>query len=175
MQNEVGKKFTWESLGDIETGRGNLGLEMPVMVYRLLQYTMMDVISHDAGIEKANKYFYAAGYVAGTEFSKHALDLTLEFNAFIVHLQEVLKELKVGILRMEFFDPETGDIVLTVGEDLDCSGLPVTDENICIYDEGFISGILEQYTGKKYEVKEVDCWGTGDRVCRFEGKQANSR
>jgi predicted hydrocarbon binding protein len=59
--------------------------------------------------------------------------------------------------------------VLTVGQDLDCSGLPVTNETVCNYDEGFIAGILEAYTGKKYEVREVDCWANGDRVCRFNG------
>jgi len=69
---------------------------------------------------------------------------------------------------MEAFDPENGNITLTVAEDLDCSGLPITNENVCVYDEGFIAGILEAYTGSKYHVREVDCWATGDRVCRFK-------
>ena len=47
--------------------------------------------------------------------------------------------------------------------------LPVTNETVCNYDEGFIAGILEAYTGKKYDVREVDCWASGDRVCRFSG------
>ena len=97
------------------------------------------------------------------------LNLSLDFDNFIASLQKTLQELKIGILRMEAFDPDTGNIVLTVGQDLDCSGLPVTNENVCNYDEGFISGILESYTGKKYEVREVDCWANGDRVCRFNG------
>ena len=69
---------------------------------------------------------------------------------------------------MEKFDAETGDAVLTVGEDLDCSGLPVTGETVCNYDEGFLAGILKVYTKKDYVVTEVDCWATGSRVCRFE-------
>jgi len=68
---------------------------------------------------------------------------------------------------MEAFDPDTGNLVLTVGQDLDCSGLPITNETVCCYDEGFIAGILHAYTGKKYHAKEVDCWANGDRVCRF--------
>ena len=70
---------------------------------------------------------------------------------------------------MEAFDSKTGNLVLTVGQDLDCSGLPITNETVCFYDEGFISGILETYTGRKYDVREVDCWANGDRVCRFNG------
>ena len=161
--------FAWENLGNIRKGRGDLGEEMPVLVYRLMQYTMLDVLSKGLGEGKANEYFRQAGYLAGTEFAKNVLDLKADFNAFLAGLQNKLKELKIGILRMEDFNEANGDIVLTVGEDLDCSGLPVTNETVCYYDEGFIAGILEAYTGKRYSVREIDCWANGDRVCRFRG------
>lgn len=167
--NSAHSSFSWENLGDIEEGRGDLGLMMPVLVYRLMQYTMLDELSKLYGEEQANLHFRNAGFLAGTEFAKNVLDLTVEFSDFIAHLQETLKELKIGILRMEAFDTDTGNIVLTVGQDLDCSGLSVTNETVCFYDEGFIAGILEAYTGKKYDVREVDCWANGDRVCRFNG------
>ena len=57
-------------------------------------------------------------------------------------MQGVLEESKIGILRIEKFDIDTGEAVLTVGEDLDCSGLPITGETVCNYDEGFLAGIL---------------------------------
>ncbi len=161
--------FTWESLGDIPEGRGTMGEEMPVLVYRLMQYTMLDVLTKAHGAGPANQYFRQAGHLAGVEFAKHVLDLQLEVDAFLASLQKSLKELKIGILRMEAFDQATGEIVLTVEEDLDCSGIPVTDETVCYYDEGFIAGILQTYTGKNYNVREIDCWATGGRVCRFQG------
>jgi predicted hydrocarbon binding protein len=162
-------EFSWENLGDIKEGRGNLGEEMPVIVYRLMQYTMLDILTKEHGAEQANDYFRRAGFLAGTEFAKNLLDLKVDFATFVANLQKTLRELKIGILRMEAFNPDTGDIVLTVGQDLDCSGLPVTNETVCNYDEGFIAGILKLYTGKKYTVREVDCWASGDRVCRFQG------
>jgi len=161
--------FAWENLGDIKGGRGDLGEEMPVIVYRLMQYTMLDILSKALGLDQANEYFRQAGFLAGTEFARNTLDLSVDFSTFFANLQKSLEVMKIGILRMEAFDAETGNIVLTVGQDLDCSGLPISNENVCIYDEGFISGILEAYTGKKYEVREVDCWASGDRVCRFNG------
>ena len=163
------EEFAWGTLGNIKEGRGDLGEEMPVLVYRLMQFTMLDVLSKAHGLEKANEYFRQAGFLAGSEYAKNALDLKADFSAFIANLQKSLLDLKVGVLRMESFDPATGGIVLTVGQDLDCSGLPITDENVCVYDEGFIAGILETYTGKAYDVREVDCWASGDRVCRFKG------
>ncbi|MDR3280320.1 MAG: 4-vinyl reductase [Synergistaceae bacterium] len=165
--------FSWENLGDIKEGRGDLGEEMPVLVYRLMQYTMLDVLTKAHGSDLANEYFRQAGFLAGTEFARNTLDLGVDFDAFVANLQHSLQELKIGILRMEAFDSSTGSLVLTVGQDLDCSGLPVTNETVCIYDEGFISGILEAYTGKKYDVKEIDCWANGDRVCRFNGVVAD--
>ena len=166
------KAFEWGSLGDVKAGRGDLGVEMPVVVYRLMQYTLLDALSRKVGLEEANNFLREAGHLAGLEFARHMLDLTLDFNRFVSHLQEQLRVLKIGILRMESFDAGSGEIVLTVGEDLDCSGLPVTNENVCVYDEGFLAGILESYTKKPYAVREINCWANGDRVCRFRGRQA---
>lgn len=44
--------FSWDGLGDIKEGRGDLGEEMPVLVYRLMQYTMLDVLSKEFGEDK---------------------------------------------------------------------------------------------------------------------------
>lgn len=62
--------FSWENMGDIKAGRAELGENMPVLVYRLMQYTMLDVLSKEMGEDKANEFFRAAGHLAGTEFAK---------------------------------------------------------------------------------------------------------
>ena len=97
-----------------------------------------------------------------------------DFGEFIRKTQELLAELKIGILRIEESDVENMKFRLTVAEDLDCSGLPMSDETICTYDEGFLAGLLGEYTGMDFDVKEVDCWCSGDRVCRFEVKPADN-
>ncbi|WP_313182470.1 4-vinyl reductase [Lacrimispora sp.] len=102
------------------------------------------------------------------DFSWSMIGNVAEGRRNLASLQNSLEVHKIGILRIEKFDPRTGDVVLTVGEDLDCSGLPVTGDQVCNYDEGFLSGVLKEYTGKDYLVKEVDCWASGARICRFE-------
>ena len=166
-------KFTWESIGDVIDGRKNLGEGMPVYVYRLFQFTIKDELVKRFGKEVVIDIFRNAGELAGREFANHLLNLELPFNEFIAHLQGVLEESKIGILRIEKFDIDTGEAVLTVGEDLDCSGLPITGETVCNYDEGFLAGILKVYTKKEYVVTEVDCWATGSSVCRFEASVKN--
>ncbi len=162
--------FDWSMIGDIAKGRPNLGSTMDVSVYRLMQFTLRDVLIKEFDTETADKIFYNAGQHAGRMFCKELMDKENNFNDFISELQEKLKELKIGILRIEQADLDTMDFTLTVSEDLDCSGIPVCDEQICTYDEGFINGLLGEYTGKKFNVREVDCWCSGDRVCRFDVK-----
>ena len=166
MQNRK-YAFTWDLLGDLEMGRPNLGHFARVEVYRLMQFTLRDVIEAHFGTEEADKVFYEAGMIAGKAFYDHFLAGTDDVGEFVKKLQTTLKEMKVGILRVESMSEGAAKIRLTVDEDLDCSGLPENDYEICIYDEGFISGILENFTGRQYIVKEIDCWCTGDRTCRF--------
>ena len=159
--------FSWELLGDISLGRPHLGLTTRLEVYRLMQFVLRDVLEKHLGTKKTDEIFYEAGKLAGMEFYKKYLGAVNDFNEFIKNLQSQLREMGIGILRVEKADIEKGSLILTVSEDLDCSGLPELDYEICVFDEGFISGILESFTGKRFRVKEVDCWCTGDRTCRF--------
>jgi predicted hydrocarbon binding protein len=154
-------------IGDIESGRPNLGEYVPVSVYRLMQYTLRDILMKEYGEEKGRKTLYKAGKLAGEIFCNDFLDTSLDITSFITELKNVLIEMKIGILRVEKLDTEKMNFVLTIAEDLDCSGLPITGETVCDYDEGFIAGILKSYTGQNFKVKEVDCWASGDTVCRF--------
>jgi len=159
--------FSWEQLGDIEEGRPKLGKQTSVAVYRLMQYTMRAVLEKEYGDEQTRELLRQAGRVAGQEFCKNMLDTSLPFNKFAAQMHDVLVELSVGILRWEKSDLKNLSFMATVSEDLDCSGLPVRGVTVCDYDEGFIEGIFNVYTRKKFIVKEVDCWTTGERTCRF--------
>jgi hypothetical protein len=163
--------FSWDLLGDIELGRPNLGNQTRLEVYRLMQFAFRDVIERHIGTEETDQVFYEAGELAGTQFYRHLVNPTKDLNEFLRQLQEILKDLGIGILRVEKADAENGEFMLTVSEDLDCSGLPELDFEICTYDEGFIAALLESFSGAKYKVKEIDCWCTGDRTCRFEAKE----
>jgi predicted hydrocarbon binding protein len=162
--------FEWAMLGQIDSGRPNLGFTTHVAVYRLMQFTLRDVLIRQHGVAAADRVFYAAGELAGKHFYENLITKRNSFAEFVAELQDVLREMGVGILRIEKGDVDNLTFTLTVAEDLDCSGLPACDEQICTYDEGFISGLLSAHTGKKFSVKEVDCWCSGDRVCRFEVK-----
>ncbi len=157
-----------------EKSRSNLGETLPVLVYRMLEYSLKDELVSRLGKDAQIDIFRKASQRSGEYFARNMLHLDQPLNQFISELQAKLQELKIGVLRIESVDEETGRIILTVSEDADCSGLPVLGETVCNYDEGFLSGILSVYTGKPYSAIEIDCWATGDRVCRFRAEIVKS-
>ena len=161
-------KFKWNMIGNVPEGRPNLGTIMDVSVYRLMQFTLRDVLIKEFDVETADRIFYDAGQYAGKCFCQEFINKENSLNDFIVQLKDLLIKLKIGVLRVEKADLDKMIFTLTIAEDLDCSGLPVCNEQVCTYDEGFISGVIGEYSGKDFSVKEIDCWASGDRVCRFD-------
>ncbi|MEG1686419.1 MAG: 4-vinyl reductase, partial [Angelakisella sp.] len=76
FDNEEENKFSWGSIGDVNEGRSNLGSDMPVFVYRLMQYTIRDVLSKRYGNDEMIAVFRDAGELAGKELANQLLDLT---------------------------------------------------------------------------------------------------
>ncbi len=160
--------FSWDLLGDIEQGRPHLGNQTRVEIYRMMQFTFRDEIEARFGAEMADEIFYASGKKAGKAFFDHFIAPVDNLNDFVRKTQNAIKEMNIGIMRLEQMNLDIGEVILTVAEDLDCSGLPELGFEVCTYDEGFISALLESYFHKEFHVKEIDCWCTGDRTCRFK-------
>ncbi len=160
--------FRWKGLDTIKLERPNLGSQTTVATYQMMQYAMRSVLNEHFGNETVKKLFYEAGEIAGQELCKNAFDTTRDFYGFLSQLQDILRELKIGILRIEKSDVKKMNFMFVVAEDLDCSGFSLTEDSVCDYEEGFIAGIMNAYTNRKFSVKKIDCWTTGNRVCRFE-------
>jgi predicted hydrocarbon binding protein len=167
LDNTRKYKFSWDLLGDLQLGRPNLGVNTRLEIYRLLQFSFRDILEQEVGVEKTDHIFYESGKLAGKHFYEHYLGQIDNYNEFVKSLQILLKEMGIGIMRVEQADLDAGKFIITLSEDLDCSGLPELDYEICTYDEGFIAALMESFTGKPFVVKEIDCWCTGDRTCRF--------
>lgn len=165
-------KFDWRFIGDIDFGRPSLGENTSVAVYRLMQYSIKNVLNAKFGAQEANKIIFEAGKTAGYAVFENILSEyeNLELDQFMIQLEKLLIALKIGILKIEQANMHNFTFTLVVEEDVDCSGLPNIGETICNFDEGVISAIFSAYFKKDFAAKETDCWCNGDRVCRFELK-----
>lgn len=161
------QQFDWASLGDIAWGRPTMGYRTSVIAYRLMQFTLRDAMIKHVGVEQTNRIFYEAGQKAGQALFGQ-LEKPADFDHFTQLLTDLLEEQGIGLLKVEKADPRRRSFTLTVAEDLDCSGLPMSNELVCTFDEGLLAGIFAAYFGGAFLAKETDCWCTGDRVCRFE-------
>jgi predicted hydrocarbon binding protein len=174
---ESGRKyqFNWETTIGVDMGqaRPNLGPNTRVEVYRLFQYTLRDILEQHFGTEMADTLFREAGTMAGNAFFDKYLSEAKDVSTLVAKMQESLNTLGIGIFRVESAAEDNSRFIFTVEEDIDCSGLPDTSSVVCIYDEGFLKGILGSFSGKQFDVKEIDCWCTGGRTCRFEAKLTN--
>jgi len=166
--------FSWDVIGDIATGRPNMGPAMRLEIYRLMQFSLRYVLQEHLGVETTDRLCREAGRLAGQAFAARLLGPLTSFSDYARRLQTAFREYGIGIVRIEEADLEKGRFVFTVEEDMDCSGLPEMDMEICKFDEGFLAGILEHSTGCTYQVTEVDCWCTGARICRFVAEAVTS-
>ena len=60
--------------------RENLGETLPLMVYRLFEYSMREELIEEFGKERQIEVFRKAGYRAGIFFADHMLDISLNKN-----------------------------------------------------------------------------------------------
>lgn len=82
--------FDWSMLGDIADGPPNLGFTTDVTVYRLMQFTLRDVLIKEFGVEATARVFFEAGKSAGRQFYEHMIPKGLAFSEFVNELQEGL-------------------------------------------------------------------------------------
>jgi predicted hydrocarbon binding protein len=141
-----------------------------VETYRLLHFTLQDILELHCGTEQADALFREAGSLAGRSFFNRYLSDVPDVPSLTRRIQDVFYELGMGIFRVETADSQGEHYIFTLAEDVSCSGLPDIADVTCGYDEGFIQGVLEAFSGKSFDVKEIDCWCTGSRTCRFEAK-----
>lgn len=161
--------FDWDVIiGDMSAARENLGPTTRVEVYRLFQFTLRDVLEQKYGTEETDILFREAGVLAGKSLFHRFCSGAATLGELVKTLQDLFKEYGIGILRLEKSNLVDMTFTITVDEDLDCSGMQDTGDEICVYDEGLIQGILQEFTGKNFEVREVDCWCAGERTCRFD-------
>lgn len=84
-------------------------------------------------------------------------------------LLQTLEDLSIGKSKIE--DQKDDRAILSMTECATCSGAPNIGEPLCHFEAGFIAGGLEQVLGGRFKVVEINCWGLGDRICRYDAER----
>lgn len=67
--------------------RGNLGKDIPVTIYRLLEYSIREQLIRQFGKETQIQVFQDAGFRQVPFFAENMLNLKLPLNSFVAELQ----------------------------------------------------------------------------------------
>lgn len=84
--------------------RSSLGGELPVLIYRLLEYSIKDELIRCYGKDAQIEIFRNEGRKSGEFFAKNMLNPDQPLNSFVSELQTKMLELKIGILRIDISD-----------------------------------------------------------------------
>lgn len=161
--------FEMKAIGDI-SARKELGSITSVEMFRIVRTCLVDTIGITTGKEMANLAIYGSGKVAGHEIYQNFLKDAKDLDELVAKTTQLLKTLKIGLMRIDKADMEKGEFLITVDECVSCAGTPDIGEPICHFEGGVIAGILEDFTGKEVEAKEIKCWSMGHQTCQFEVK-----
>jgi len=166
--------FTWDVVGGRDIAMPELGTKAATEAYRRLQFSLHDALGQRYGTEAADELFFEVGVFAGKSFFNRYCKKASDLHSLVKIVQEQLREL--GIVRFGVTDAAMASQI-SQDEGLDCSGPADTADHICsfvqgildicIYDEGFVKGILDSFMGRDFSVREVECWCSDARTCRY--------
>ena len=141
------RSFSWDMLETLAMGRPHLGPAARLEIYRLMQFSLRHVLE-ETGHGSSTGCCGRPGRWRVWRLRTGCWGPSRRSRTARAGCRPPSREYGIGILRIEEADLEKGRFVFTVEEDMDCSGLPETDMEICKFDEGFIAGILESSTGE---------------------------
>jgi hypothetical protein len=160
MQNQRKYLFDWDNTvgADMKLARPALGPDTKVEVYRLFQFTLRDILEQHYGSDMADNLFREAGIMAGKAFFEKFLNKANDVSSLAAEIQASFNKLGIGIFRVENAAEDNSHFIFTVGEDLDCSGLPDTSDVVYVYDESFIAfnSMVSIFSLSLFKLKEKE-------------------
>ncbi len=138
--------------------RRTLGDEVNLHFLRLYMSALLQ-----AGID-ADDVLYDTGYWLGSQVMAEMVE-GRNLEEVLTSIAKVWKRLKLGVVEVEVLGENAK---LRVEECYQCMHMPAIGKPLCSSDGGVIAGILEKKLGRRFSVREVKCWGTGEERCEFE-------
>ncbi|MDI9623587.1 MAG: hypothetical protein QFX38_01690 [Methanothermobacter sp.] len=132
--------------GKIE--RPTIGRFVDVEFFRMIRFLPVEMLG-----ERVDGLIYNGAKAATTDM-KINLDRIVAF----------FKEKKIGRVTILNTDP----VRVKVDECVTCSGLPSVGRPLCHFEGGLLAGLFGSALGDDIDLKEVKCWGLGDKTCLFE-------
>jgi len=133
--------------GKIE--RPTIGRFVDVEFFRIIRFLPVEMLG-----ERVDGLIYNGAKEATINMEIGSLDEIATF----------FKEKRIGKVTILSKDP----VKVKVDECVTCSGLPEVGRPLCHFEGGLLAGLIGSTLEETIDLKEVKCWGLGDRTCLFE-------
>ncbi|WP_448589376.1 hypothetical protein [Thermodesulfobium sp.] len=158
-----------DRVGNLDAGRPNLGLLMPVFMCRFFLISVQEKLREKFGQLEADKVFYEAFFLAGNEFCEKFVSHEGDVKKFLISLQTSFKDQRLGILQLEDIDLNSLYFEVSLLEDVFCSGIQ-QEEHLLSLSEGFLAGIFSFYFKRIFEARALSLWNGLNPKSTFEIK-----
>lgn len=140
----------------------------PAVVSKTLARVFISSI--DNSIPEGPKILFNVGQTVGYQLSP--IIQGTEIGELLFYLSKFWKAQAFGIIDDV---KETAEhITFNVYDCFECAHVPNIGRTICKFDEGLLTALLNTKLAQNYQVKELECYGTGYNHCRFLLKQKKS-
>ena len=140
--------------------RPNLGGTVPVSLYRAIRLLSFREL---LGSELSSAMLNLAGQSVAEKLGIDGLEDSMR----------AFSDLSMANTTLEEKSPDRISLIAT--DCATCSGMPNIGEAICSFEAGLLAGGLRNaFDGRRVTVVETNCWGLGDRVCRWEARPASN-
>jgi predicted hydrocarbon binding protein len=153
--------------GNIALDRGEIGLDMPVLFFRIFEAAVRDRLSKEYSLAYAFTLMRDAGKSAGAAFAEEFLPEEDDAEAFLRSFRSLFKALGYGALEIERADMSRLSFVFSLEGSLEPARKISEGETDCVFTEGFLSGALSSHFGTDVNVKEIECRAGGALRCRY--------
>jgi predicted hydrocarbon binding protein len=148
-----------------------------IQAYCLLRFRLADALEQRHGTEGADALFRGWGALAGQVFYKKYLGGAASLGKLFTAVGASFEKLGLGVFRVEAAEGVDGGagawrrkLLVTAEEGADCPGPPEMRRGICVYDQGFIRGMVECFCGGEFSVEEAGWASAGIRGWRLEAE-----
>lgn len=138
--------------GIMNVERPSLGNTVPVHIYRTVR---LFALREALGADVSSAVLKICGRSAAARLGISTVpELVQTMNQFC-------------LCRAEIESESSRKVVITAEECATCAGVPPIGEPLCHFESGLIEGALSGALAQQVQVTETECWGLGDRICRW--------
>jgi len=146
--------------------RLDLGPMVPIRLFQVLRMVALGSNVEDILGQGAPALVYHSGQGLGLAIGQIvAATANNDLETYVGKIEQLCKQLSIGLLVPEKVDLKAGLLELRVDECVSCAGIHNVSSPICHFEAGMVGGIVKTFFNRNVKATETKCNALGDKTC----------